>query len=306
VRRGAIAVRCGGYPKIVPAPLPNALADRLESTAALDPPARTVGKAVREIVPRGPVKDALSGTWLGHPLHPLLTDIPIGSWTSAVLLDLLGGRASEPAARRLIAIGLAAVPATAFTGWHDWADTEPASDEVRRSGFVHGLLNGTAAAVFAASLAARRNGSTGRGKLLGLAGLSLVGVGGWLGGHLAYARGVGVDTTIFEQAATEGWEPAGVGEDDLEEGRPRCVVVGDRPVLLLRQGGRVHALADRCNHRGGPLHEGEVGDGAITCPLHGSRFRLDDGSVEQGPATYPQPVFETRVTAGRIEVRRPD
>jgi nitrite reductase/ring-hydroxylating ferredoxin subunit len=83
-------------------------------------------------------------------------------------------------------------------------------------------------------------------------------------------------------------------------------VVGDRPVLLLRQGARVHALADRCNHRSGPLHEGDVGDGTITCPLHGSRFRLDDGSVEQGPATYPQPVFETRVTAGEVEVRRPD
>ena len=173
-------------------PLPNALADRLESTSLLDPPAKTVGGVVRDVIPHGPVKDALSGTWLGHPLHPLLTDIPIGTWTSAVLLDLVGGRASEPAARRLIAIGLAAVPPTALSGWNDWADTETASDDVRRLGFVHGLLNGAAAAVFAASLIARRNGETGRGKLLSLAGMGLVGAGSWLGGHLAYTKGVGV------------------------------------------------------------------------------------------------------------------
>jgi len=290
----------------VPSPLPNALSERLESASVLDPPAKAVGKAVRDVVPRGPVKDALAGTWLGHPLHPLLTDIPIGSWTSAVLLDFLGGRASEPAARRLIGIGLAAVPATVATGWHDWADTEPASDQVRRSGFVHALLNGTAASAFAASLVARRNGAVGRGKLLSLAGIGLVGAGGWLGAHLSYGRGVGVDSTIFEKAGAEGWESTGVREADLTEGRPRCVVVGDRPVLLLRQNGRLHALADRCNHRSGPLHEGEVGDGTITCPLHGSRFRLEDGSVERGPATYIQPVFETRVSGGEIEVRRPD
>ena len=289
----------------MPSTLANDLADRLESAAVLDPPAKAIAKKVRDAVPRGPVKDALSGTWLGHPLHPLLTDIPIGSWTSAVLLDFLGGRDSEVAARRLIGIGLAAVPATVATGWHDWADTEPASDEVRRSGFVHALLNGTAATAFAASLVARRRGDTGRGKLLSLAGIGLVGAGGWIGGHLSYARGVGVDTTIFEQGATEDWAPTGVREADLAEGAPRCVLVEDRPVLLLRQGGRLHAMSDRCNHRAGALHEGEVGDGTITCPLHGSRFRIDDGSVERGPATYAQPVLETRVSGGEVEVRRP-
>jgi nitrite reductase/ring-hydroxylating ferredoxin subunit/uncharacterized membrane protein len=288
----------------VPSPLPNAVADRLESASVLDPPAKAVGKAVRDAVPRGPVKDALSGTWLGHPLHPLLTDIPIGSWTSAVVLDFLGGRDSEPAVRRLIAIGLAAVPATVVTGWNDWADTEPASDEVRRSGFVHALLNGTAATAFAASLVARRRGSTGRGKLLSLAGIGLVGAGGWLGSHLSYARGVGVDTNAFDQGATGDWAPTGVRDGELEENRPRCVMIEDRPVMLLRQQGTLHALSNRCNHRAGPLHEGEVGDGTITCPLHGSRFRLEDGSVERGPATYIQPVLDTRVVDGAIEVRR--
>jgi nitrite reductase/ring-hydroxylating ferredoxin subunit/uncharacterized membrane protein len=290
----------------VPSPLPEALADRLESTSVLDPPAKAVGKTVRDVIPRGPVKDALAGTWLGHPLHPLLTDIPVGSWTSAVLLDFLGGRASQPAVRRLIGIGLAAVPATAISGWNDWADTEPASDAVRRSGFVHGLLNGAAAVAFTASLSARRNGATGRGKVLSLTGFGLVSAGGWLGGHLAFARGVGVDTTTFERAATDEWASTGITEADLEEGRPRCAVVGDRAVLLLRQGGTLHALDNRCTHRSGSLHEGDVGDGTVTCPRHGSRFRLGDGSVEQGPATYPQPVFDTRVTGGVVEVKRRD
>ena len=289
----------------MPRPLPNELGERLESAAVLDAPAKAAGKAVRSAVPAGPVKDALSGTWLGHALHPLLTDVTIGTWMSAVLLDLVGGRASEPAAERLIALGLASAPATIATGWTEWADTEVASDAVRRSGIVHAAANGAALAAFAGSLVARRRGDTGRGKLLGLAGAGLMSAGGWLGSHLAYTRGVGVDNTVFESGPRD-WTPAGVREADLAEGRPHCVRVEDTPVLLLRQGGRVHALANRCTHRGGALHEGEVGDGTITCPLHGSRFRLEDGFIERGPATARQPVLEARVRDGAVEVRRPD
>jgi hypothetical protein len=167
----------------VPSPLPAAVAERLESVTALDPPAKAIGKLVRDTIPKGPVKDGLSGTWLGHALHPLLTDVPIGAWTSAVMLDFLGGRQSRPAAQRLIGLGLAAAAPTFVSGWNDWADTEPASDAVRRSGLVHALFNGTGAATFAASWMARRRGDSARGKLLGLAGISLVGAGGWLGAH---------------------------------------------------------------------------------------------------------------------------
>jgi nitrite reductase/ring-hydroxylating ferredoxin subunit/uncharacterized membrane protein len=286
----------------VSSPLPNAVADRLESASALDAPAKAVGRLIRDAVPRGPVKDAMAGTWLGHPLHPLLTDIPIGSWTSAVLLDFLGGRASEPAVRRLLGIGLAAVPATVATGWHDWADSEPASDDVRRSGFVHALLNGTAAAAFTASLVARRRGDIGRGKLLSLAGISLVGAGGWLGGHLSYARGVGVDQTVFDPGPSE-WTVA-ADASVLAEGRPTRVVVDDTPVLLLRRGEAISAIHDRCSHRGCSLSDGELDGTSIVCACHGSRFDLDDGSVLQGPATTPQPAFEVRVADQRVELRR--
>ena len=286
------------------APAPNALAERLEQVQALDPPAEFIGKTVRQVIPSGPVKDGLSGTWLGHALHPLLTDVPIGAFTSAVLLDLFGGKNSENAAERLLAIGIAATPATIATGWNDWADAEPANEGVRRSGIVHAVVNATAVGFFAGSLAARRSGSLGRGRMLSLAGMGLMSVGGWLGGHLSYSQGVGVETTTFETGGAE-WTATGLDEADLAENEPRCVLIEDTRVLLVRQSGTIHALADRCTHRGGMLHEGEVGDGTITCPLHGSCFSLADGGVLRGPATFAQPLFEARVVSGgAVEVKR--
>jgi nitrite reductase/ring-hydroxylating ferredoxin subunit/uncharacterized membrane protein len=285
-------------------PLPSALAERLESTDALDAPAKTIGKAVRDVIPKGPVKDALSGTWMGHALHPLLTDLPIGTWTSATLLDVFGGEAGESAADKLIAMGLILTPATALTGWNDWADTEPASDGVRRSGIVHAAVNVGAISLMAVSLAARRRGARTRGKLIGLAGMSLLGAGGWIGGHLSYAQGVGVDTTVFD-TGPEAWTGTGLREAELEDGRPRCVPVAGVPVLVVRSGGQLRALHNRCTHRGGSLADGEVSGGTVTCPLHGSIFSLEDGSVERGPAAYPQPLFEVRVVSGgEVEVRR--
>jgi len=173
-------------------PPAEALADRLESLTFLDAPGRALGRTIRGLVPAGPVKDVLSGVPIGHALHPLLTDVPIGTWTSAALLDVLGGRDAATATRRLIGAGLAAAVPTAVTGWSDWADAEPSSPAARRAGLVHAAANVTAVGLMAASLSARRRGATARGKLLSLAGLSALGAGGWIGGHLSYARAVGV------------------------------------------------------------------------------------------------------------------
>jgi len=280
-------------------PRASAAAERLESLDVLDPPAQKIGKLVRDAVPDGPVKDGLSGTWLGHALHPLLTDIPIGAYTSAVLLDLAG---EESAADKLIAFGLAATPPVLATGWSDWADSEMGDTAVRRTGLIHAALNGTATVLMGASLVARRGGRRGRGKLLSLAGMALVGGGGWLGGHLSYARGVGVDTTVFDPDI-ENWTATEVSESDLADGRAACALTDGVPVLLVRRGEQIHALHDRCSHRGGPLHEGELTETTVACPWHNSIFRLEDGSVEQGPATFPQPVFDARLTDGRVEVR---
>jgi nitrite reductase/ring-hydroxylating ferredoxin subunit/uncharacterized membrane protein len=282
-------------------PRAHALSETIGSLSALDGPAAAIAKQIRNILKPGPMKDALSGTWLGHALHPLLTDVPVGTWTSATLLDLFGGKASRPASQRLIGVGLLAAAPTAWTGWSDWADSEPADDQVRRIGIVHAIANGTAVALYGASRVARRRGAHTTGVLLGLAGAGAVGAGGWLGGDLAFARGVGVDETAFERGP-EDWTPA-LDASMLADERPASATVGDVEIVLVRRNGSIHALADRCSHRGGALHDGELLGDCIECPLHGTRFRLDDGSVERGPSAYPQPVYEAREREGRIEVR---
>ena len=277
------------------------LAERIGLASALDGPAEAVAKWVRGAVPRGPVKDTLSGTPLGHALHPLLTDLPIGTWTSATLLDVVGGRAARPASRRLIAAGVLAAVPTAATGLNDWADTTPADDGVRRIGAVHAVANVVALGLYAASWSARRRGRQRDGVALGLAGMGALTVGGHLGGHLAYAKAVGVDQTAFE-SGPEDWVEV-FDDAALPEGELRGAEVDGQPVVLARLRGQIHALADRCAHRGGALHEGELVGDCVECPLHGTRFRLADGGVERGPSAYPQPAYDVRVTGGRIAVR---
>jgi nitrite reductase/ring-hydroxylating ferredoxin subunit len=284
-------------------PRASVIAERLAAAEQLDPIAEPLAKKVRDLVPAGPVKDTLSGTWLGHAVHPLLQLLPLGTWTSAVVLDLIGGKDAESSADKLIGTGLLATIPTVATGLTDYADTTVGSDSVRRIGIVHAASNVVGTTLFASSLAARGRGARGRGKVLALAGMGVLGVGGWLGGHLSYAEGVGVDNTAFEVYPTD-WTP--VADDaELQEGVPRRVEIAGVPLLVVRDAGQVRVLAERCVHRGGPLSEGTIADGCVQCPLHGSRFRLSDGSVERGPAAYPQPAFEVRVNAGAVEVRMP-
>ncbi len=168
-------------------PVPAALAwtRRLESASALDPLVRTVRPLAAAFVADPVRRDVLRGAWLGHPLHPVLTDLPIGLWTSAVALDLVGGRSARPAATRLVGLGLLTAGPTAWSGWADWA----ALDQPRqRVGLVHAATNGVAVALFASSWLARRRGAHGRGRTLGLAASSVLTVGGYLGGHLMANR----------------------------------------------------------------------------------------------------------------------
>jgi uncharacterized membrane protein len=170
----------------------NALVARLESMEALDGVGRTVGRTVRGLIPDGAPKDVLSGAWLGHALHPIMTDLPIGAWTSSVLLDWTGGKESRSAADRLVLTGVLAAGATVATGWSDWADAEQGNAPVRRSGLIHAAANATATALMTASYVARKRGARGRGRMLSLAGSAALGAGGWLGGHLSYTLGAGV------------------------------------------------------------------------------------------------------------------
>ena len=283
-------------------PLPHALSRRIASIEAFDAPGKAIAKWIRGVLPAGGgVKDVMSGTWIGHALHPLLTDVPIGTWTSATMLDLFGGRASRPAAQKLVGVGLAAAGPTAWAGWADWADTEPGNDPVRRVGMAHAIANGTAAALYGASFAARRRGAHTSGVLLGLAGAGAMAAGGWMGGDLVLARGVGVNETLFDEDPSD-WTPV-LDASMLVDDRPTRAMAGERPLLIVRRNGTLHALANRCAHRGGPLDEGDLEGDCIVCPWHGTRFRLEDGSVQRGPSPYPQPVFEARVHEGRVEVR---
>ncbi|MGH8933624.1 MAG: Rieske 2Fe-2S domain-containing protein [Egibacteraceae bacterium] len=265
----------------------------------LDKVAKPVAKTVQKVVPPGPVKDALSGTWLGHPVHPLATDVVIGAWTSALVLDLVGGERSAPAAKTLTGLGILSAVPTAAAGLSDWSDS---LGKERRIGLVHAGANITALVLYSLSYLARRNGDTASGKALGLAGATVVSVGGYLGGHLVFRLGVWVDRNAWTEGATD-WQ-AVADEAELDEGKPVVVHAGDQDVLLVRLGGQIHALGDTCSHAGGPLHEGSLSDGCVTCPWHGSQFRLSDGHLQRGPATGHQPAYDARVDGGKVSVRR--
>jgi nitrite reductase/ring-hydroxylating ferredoxin subunit len=277
------------------------LIDAAESAAVLDGPGKAIGKQVRSLV-RQPLKDALSGTWLGHALHPLMTDLVVGTFLSTTLLDVAGGDKDGRAGARLIGIGIAAYGPTALTGVNDWADTEPVSDAIRRTGLIHAASNTTALAFYAGSLAARRRGDRGRARALSIVGGSVLMLGGFYGGHLSFTQGVGPDQTVFDPGPDE-WTVA-ADASQLPEGRPMRFVVDDTPVLLLRENDAYFAIHDRCSHRGCSLSEGTLDGDAIVCGCHGSRFDRRDGSVLQGPATAPQPAFDVRVHDDRVELRR--
>ena len=272
----------------------------IESFEALDRIASPVSKTVRGALSPGAVKDALSGTWLGHPLHPVLTDVVIGSMLSASALDLIAGKKADVASQRLIMLAMAAYAPTAASGASDWIDAE-SDPRVKRIGIVHASGNLLALALYGGSLAARRRGGRAAGVLLAAAGAATLTGGAFLGGHLSFRRGVGPDRTVFD-AGPEEWAPA-IAADALVAGRPQRVVVGDTPVFLLQADDHIYAIHDRCSHRGCSLAEGEVEGDEIVCPCHFSRFALGDGAVTRGPATAPQPAYEVRERDGAIEIR---
>jgi nitrite reductase/ring-hydroxylating ferredoxin subunit/uncharacterized membrane protein len=276
------------------------IADRIEQLQPLDALSEPLQKAVRKAVPQeSKLKDLLSGTWLGHPLHPPLTDVVIGAWTSALLLDLVGGERGEEASDRLVAAGILAAVPTASAGLSDWAELRGGS---RRVGSVHAIGNTTALLLQSLSWLARRRGERARGVAVSALGYGAATFSAWLGGHLSFAKGVGVNQTAFADAPTE-WTPV-LDEARLEEGKPTAARANGLAVVLVRKGQHLHALADRCSHRGCSLHQGELNpDGTLTCPCHGSTFRLD-GSIVKGPATSAQPAFDVRTSDGRVEIRR--
>ena len=247
------------------------------------------------------MKNWLNGVWLGHPLHPALTDVTLGAWSTGFLMDAVGARGAADAA---ITVGVLSAVPTALAGAADWSD---ASDEPRRTGLVHALLNSAGLLLMVGSLFARRAERRALGIGLSTAGLFLSGISAWLGGHLVFAMGTNVSRTAFEPAVDtfQVVAPADALEADKLFGAEANVEGTRVPLVLLKRGRTITALSGTCTHWGGPLAEGKLLEGdCVECPWHGSQFNMHDGSVQQGPATAPLNVYEARVNNGNVEVRR--
>jgi nitrite reductase/ring-hydroxylating ferredoxin subunit/uncharacterized membrane protein len=246
------------------------------------------------------VRDFLHGTWLGHPLHPVMTDVPLGAWTTALVLDAAAGenKGIARAADTAVGVGIAGALGAAVTGLTDWQHTTGGD---RRVGVGHALLNTTALALYVASFALRRSGARDLGRGLSVLGFLVTAGAAYVGGTLVYSRRIGVDHAPRPESWTD-WVPV-LLESELTQGSPRRVEAQGVALVLVRRGDRIHALIESCAHLGGPLSEGRVEGDTIRCPWHGSLFSLDDGRVLEGPSTFPQPCLEVRVRGGQIEVR---
>lgn len=260
---------------------------------------KSAGPAGREL------KNILHGTWLGHPLHPALTDVPLGAWTVALALDAMesisGRRELGAGADAAIAIGLVGAAGAAVTGLTDWSEID---GRARKVGLLHGLLNVGATVLYSTSLVLRRKQKRNAGMGFAMLGFAVSSASAYLGGHLVFSEQIGVNHAAAQEMPKE-FVPV-LADTELREGEMKRADAGGVPVLLVRCEGEVCALAHTCSHLGGPLSEGKLEGDVVQCPWHGSRFNVRDGSVVDGPATFPQPRFETRVREGQIEVRSID
>jgi nitrite reductase/ring-hydroxylating ferredoxin subunit/uncharacterized membrane protein len=279
----------------------------IEEQRWLEPASDVVQRAANEALTGGNVRqkldNVLNGTWLGHPLHPVLTDVPIGAWTVASALDVVeaitGSTDFVPGADAAVTIGIVGALGSAVTGIAQWQYTIGRS---RRVGLAHALLNVAALGLYSASAVLRGRGARRSGMWTAVVGYGIMAASAYLGGDLVYAERLGVDHTP-EQAPPDTWTPA-IADAELTEGALKRVEVDGVPLLLVRQQGRIYALDEVCSHLGGPLSEGTLDGCSVICPWHGSQFALDDGHVINGPATFPQPHYKTRLRDGRVEICR--
>jgi nitrite reductase/ring-hydroxylating ferredoxin subunit/uncharacterized membrane protein len=287
------------------------ISDRLDEQEWLTPIAESTQSAIGSVFemagePGRRVKNFLHGTWLGHALHPVLTDVPLGAWTFALLcdgLDELQGRDDfSRAADTAVGIGLCGAAASAVSGL---ADYQASGEQSPNAGLTHGVLNISATTLYVASLLLRRRGSRGSARLVALLGYGVLMAAAYLGGALVYGQRLGVDHAQREELPGE-WKPV-LAADDLAEYQLRRVEVEGVKVLLVRRGAEIFAIGEVCSHLGGPLADGELkcddSECSVRCPWHGSRFDLASGEVLDGPATFVQPKFETRVRNAQIEIK---
>lgn len=253
-------------------------------------------------------RSLLNGTWLGHPLHPAITDIPIGAWLLAAILDivwLVSPDANAWAARgaeATILIGIIAAVGAAATGLTDWSDTYGSE---RTVGLYHAGLNTLALVLYVISLILRlgiTSGESVAAAIIGFVGLAVVLVAAYLGGDMVFGKATGVNHTAWPEGSAD-YVPV-LQEADLPENTLRRVDVAGVPVVIVKLRGKYSAIAATCSHAGGPLDEGELQGDVVQCPWHGSRFRMGDGKVLTGPATFPQPRYDVLVRDGLIHLKQ--
>jgi nitrite reductase/ring-hydroxylating ferredoxin subunit/uncharacterized membrane protein len=278
-----------------------------EAIPFLDKAADVVQPKVQELVEKGGerARFVLDGVWFEAPLHPVLTDVPVGSWTAAIVfdgLDLVSGKkAMRNAADASLAVGVAGGFLAAIVGLSDWRYLKGGS---RRMGMAHAMLNTAGLTLNTTSLLLRARGRRNAGRMAFLAGYSLNGMGAHLGGELSYKYGLRVNRNTFEATGPHDYAPV-LDEAELSSGEMRRVEIDGAGVLLSRseKDGRVCAIAATCNHMGGPLEQGDREGDTVVCPWHKSRFDLCNGKALNGPAVFPQSGYETRVREGKIEVK---
>jgi nitrite reductase/ring-hydroxylating ferredoxin subunit len=282
--------------------------DRVADVATFDKAIEPARRAVLGALRPPALKDFLHGTWLGHPVHPVIVQVPVGSWLSAGLLDAVPPM--RPAATALIGTGIVASVPAALTGAADWSEQETG---VRRLGAIHASLNSVALVLYAGSLVARGKGRGGLGRMLSYSGLAMATASAAIGGHMSYAQASGAShAATAARGLGHDWMDLGP-LDDFPEGRPtlRAGTGGsaDVPLAAVRRGSRVDVFIGSCSHLGGPLQEGAVeevrGSSCLVCPWHGSAFDLDDGEPRRGPAANTQEKLDVRMSAGRVHARLP-
>lgn len=288
--------------------IPDTIVDAIEAQRWLDAPGykleHALALAFTTAGARGRgVQDVLHGTPLGHPLHPALTDVPIGAWTTALVLDavdVLSPRSEgwRQAAQLATGVGVIGGMGAALSGLTDWQHTH---DRARRSGLVHGLLNSAALGLNLLSWRDRSNGKHARALRASALGYCLVLAGGYLGGNLVFRHRIGVDHS--QQASPSRGFISVLPEADLALDTPQLVHYGDAAVVLIRHDGHIAAVGGLCSHLAAPMSQGWLYRGELVCPWHGSRFDPQTGCAVTGPATAPLTRYETRIAAGQIEVR---
>lgn len=285
------------------------IVDSLEDAIELDPIVKKIQTVVDSALRPRWLRDILHGVPLGHPLHPLAAQVPLGSWVSVAVLDAIPG--TDRAACALVGVGVLAAVPTAVAGYNDWSKLHV---QQKRVGLVHSAANLLATGLYAVSFLQRVRGKHASGKFLSFAGLAVAAGGGFLGGHLTYRQAAGVNHTedVLHLFPT-GWQPL-AKLNDITDGEMEHHIVENISLLVFREADDVHVLSDVCSHLSGPLHEGKIVDGkrafekndpCVECPWHQSVFSLHTGEVIHGPATSAQPRFNTRITNGMVEISLP-